>query len=107
MYFLIFCAIAVAAANNGSDPKNSSFKTASLEVGIIDEDNSAASETLCNYLETMHTLTPLPYDNAALLDGLFYRTIDYILILPDGFENKLLSGAKEDLYETVQIPRVY
>ena len=107
MYFLIFCAIAVGAANIGSDPKNSSFKTASLEIGIIDEDNSAASEALCGYLETMHTLTPLPYDSAALLDGLFYRTIDYILILPDGFESKLLSGAKEDLYETVQIPGVY
>lgn len=107
MYFVIFCVIALAATNVNTDSEASVFKTASLEIGFIDKDCSAASEALCAYLKTLHTLTPLADNEETLLDGLFYRTIDYILILPDGFEKNLLSGADENLYETVQIPGVY
>lgn len=108
MYFVIFCTIAIAAsATSVSDSETASFQTASLEIGIIDEDGSPASEALCDYLKTLHTLTPLAHDEEVLLDGLFYRTVDYILILPDGFEKRLLSGEDENLYETVQIPGIY
>lgn len=107
MYFVIFCVIAFAASSSSTDSEQSSFRTISLEIGFMDQDGTSASRALCDYLKTLHTLTPLAYDEEALLDGLFYRTIDYILILPDGFEARLLSGTDENLYETVQIPGVY
>lgn len=106
MYFVIFCVIAIMATSFNTDTENSSFQSVSLNIGIIDEDSSKASEALCDYLSSLHTLTPLAYDEEVLLDSLFYRTCDYILILPEGFETRLL--AKEsDLYETVQIPGIY
>ena len=55
----------------------------------------------------MHTLTPLAQEKEVLLDKLFYRTLDYVLILPEGFEEDLFAGEKKNLYETVQIPGVY
>lgn len=106
MYFVIFCVIAIMATSFNTDTENSSFQSVSLNIGIIDEDNSKASGALCDYLSSLHTLTPLAYDEEVLLDSLFYRTCDYILILPEGFETRLLAE-DSDLYETVQIPGIY
>ena len=107
MYFVIFCTIAVAATNFNTNKEHASFRTAALDIGIIDKDGSDASGALCEYLESMHTLTPLAQEKEVLLDKLFYRTLDYVLILPEGFEEDLFAGEKKNLYETVQIPGVY
>ncbi len=107
LYFVIFCSIAVAATKFNIEDETASFQTVSLTVGVIDEDGSGASKALCDYLSTLHTLTPLTHDREALLDGLFYRTLDYALILPDGFEERLSDQEEEHLYETVQIPGVF
>ncbi len=106
MFFVIFCAIAIASSNYNTDPDQSAFQVVSMDVGIVDKDNSKTSLELRNYLETMHHMISLDYEKETLLDGLFYRTLDYVLILPEGFEKRLLNQ-EEELFETVQIPGIY
>ena len=100
LYFVIFSAIAFMATYFDSKPENSSFQTTALEIGVIDEDGSDVSTALKEYLSTMHTLTPLENEKEVLLDRLFYRSSDYVLSLPKGFEENFE-------YETVQIPGIY
>lgn len=107
MYFIIFTIISFMAIHFNIYSEDSAFQTVSLDIGIIDEDQSFASAALQDYLNTLHTLTSLSYDEETLLDSLFYRNSDYILILPKGFEEKLLSQDAETLFETVQIPGIY
>ncbi len=107
VYFIIFCAIAFLATRFNIDSKDTAFQTASLNIGIIDEDDSASSKALREYLGSLHTLTDLPFEKEILLDQLFYRNLDYILILPKDFEEQLLTKDSKTLFETVQIPGIY
>ncbi len=106
MYFFIFSGIALALSFSSKNPEDPIFQSVELDIGIIDQDHSTASKALSQYLNTMHQLSLMTYDKEAILDQLFFRNLDYILILPEGFETRLLLG-EETLFETVQIPGVY
>lgn len=107
IYFTIFSALAVLLTSTMTDEKDSGFRSVALTVGIIDEDHSDASCALAGYLDTMHNLIPLENKKEVLLDRLFYRSLDYILIIPAGFEKRLSSNQTDALYQTLQIPGVY
>lgn len=107
LYFIIFTALALLMAFAYTDTASSSFKSVELQVGIIDEDHSVASMALTEYLDSIHTLHSLENQQDVLLDRLFYRDVEYILVIPDGFEENLLSGKDTNLFETVQIPGIY
>lgn len=107
LYFIIFTSISIFISFSAKDSGNKGFRTVELNIGVIDQDSSSASLCLKNYLGAMHQLIPLKYDQNILLDRLFYRDIDYILVIPKDFEHRLLNGEEEDLFETIQIPGVY
>lgn len=107
LYFVIFISIAIVVSFSATDSNQTDFRTVELDIGIIDEDNSTASQGLKDYLNDMHHLVSIAYDENTLLDRLFYRDLDYILILPQGFEERLINGEENGLFETIQIPGVY
>lgn len=107
LYFIIFTSISIVMSFSAADSPNTEFRSVELDVGIIDQDESTASYGLKNYLSSMHHLMPIKYDKNTLLDRLFYRDLDYILIIPEGFEKRLLNGEENSLFETIQIPGVY
>lgn len=107
MYFMIFTSIAVILSFSSNDSGAAEFRTAEMDIGIVDQDVSTASHSLKDYLGSMHHLIPLEYDETNILDRLFYRDLDYILVIPKGFEQRLLSKEEKNLFETIQIPGVY
>lgn len=92
LYFIIFTSISIAISFSATDSGNKGFRTVELDIGVIDQDTSDASLGLKNYLGGMHRLIPLDYDKNILLDRLFYRDLDYILVIPKGFQQRLLKG---------------
>lgn len=100
LYFIIFTALALLMAFAYTDTSSSSFKSVELNIGIVDNDNSYASAALIEYLDSMHELHTLENQKDVLLDRLFYRDVEYILVIPEHFEENLL-------FETVQIPGIY
>lgn len=106
IYFFVFTGIALALSHSSADTKNPAFSSVELSVAVVDQDRSDASAALKEYLAGIHHLTDMEYDKNTLLNRLFYRDLNYILILPAGFEQKLVDGETE-LFETVQIPGVY
>ncbi|MBO5372768.1 MAG: ABC transporter permease [Lachnospiraceae bacterium] len=107
LYFIIFTSLALLMAYAYTDTTSSSFKSVELQIGIVDKDHSAASAALSEYLDSMHELISLENQKEVLLDRLFYRDVEYILVIPEGFEDNLLSGKDTNLFETVQIPGIY
>lgn len=107
LYFIIFTALALLMTYAATDKETSGFQSVELAVGIVDEDRSGASAALSGYLDSMHELVPLKNEKEALLDRLFYRDVEYVLVIPEGFETRLLAGEDSDLFETVQIPGIY
>lgn len=107
IYFFVFVVLALLLSASAADTSLSGFQSVALDVSIIDEDHSDASLALTDYLASIHNILPLENEKEVLLDNLFYENTDYILILPEGFEENLLAGNTKNLFQTVQIPGVY
>lgn len=107
LYFVIFTAIAFFISYAYTDTTSTAFSSVELNVGIIDRDNSNASKAMTEYLDSIHELVSLENETDVLLDRLFYRDVDYILVIPKAFEEKLSANEEGELFETVQIPGIY
>lgn len=99
IYVFIFLVLIILMSNTGSS--DSRFQITSVNICIIDKDQSMASQGLSDYLTGMHELVELDsYDNETLQDNLFYQTISYVLTIPKGFEAALTSGITDGLVQT-------
>lgn len=94
VYFIVFLVITIIFSTNAEKDFSGKFESSSVDMCIIDEDNSNASHRLTEYLSSIHNVKSLQRtDDNSLQDQLYYQMISYVLTIPDGFEEMLLSGA--------------
>lgn len=104
LYFVIYAVITILLTSTAEDTFTGYFQTSSLAISVTDEDNSDASKALVNYLASIHEVTDLGDDTEALLDQMYYRTVDYALTIPAGFEENLLAGKDMEQLISAAIP---
>lgn len=104
IYFTIYAVITVLLSATTKDFYADQFKTSSLRISITDNDNSSASHALIRYLSNRHHVSDSASDKESVLDQIYYRTLDYALTIPAGFEVALLSGDAEELLTSATIP---
>lgn len=68
------------------------FSSISLNISIIDQDNSLLSRGLTNHLGSFHTLVDIENTEEALQNALFTQRTQYILFIPADFENAFLQN---------------
>ena len=107
IYFAVFMALTFMLGNSSQENIDSNFQSRSLDLCIVDEDNSEASRIITDYLASIHNIQETPSDSNQLQDYLYYREVSYILTIPQGFEEKLLAGDTSDLYTCIKIPGSY
>lgn len=95
LYLGIYLVIMILMSFLAKDSNDSQFQSSSLDIGIIDCDDSKASHELTAYLDEIHTIVPLENDGEVIQDSLFYRKVSYVLTIPKGFEKNLLDGNKK------------
>lgn len=93
IYLVAFLAISVVQTNSLSSGESDMFQATSLNVGIIDKDRSDASRALTDFLSGRHNVRDVADDPEKNYDDLFYRYEDYILTIPEGFEEELAKQA--------------
>lgn len=103
-YFSIFAVLCFIMTSQRDTQFDSNFQSTSLDICIIDRDGSTASLALTDYLSSIHNRIDLPDDEEVLQDNLYYRYVDYILTIPEGFEEKLKNGTDSELLTNVKIP---
>lgn len=104
IYFIIYAGITVFLSMTASDFYTGQFQASALTIAVTDEDQSAASAALTAYLSSMHHVTEGGGDREDVLDQIYYRTLDYALTIPAGFEEKLLAGDTDRLVSSLVIP---
>ena len=70
---------------NQTNPQDTAYAASSMNISLVDQDNSPLSHALRDYLGEIHTLKECENDSAALLEDLYYRNSDYVLRIPQGF----------------------
>ena len=98
IYAFVFIAVLIAMSRIGSESANDRFKADKVSFAVIDKDNTAASQALLDYLKDKHQLVELDdYSNEKLQDYMYYEKIQYLLIIPEGYEDKLVNNEVKDL----------
>ncbi|MFV0363763.1 MAG: ABC transporter permease [Suipraeoptans sp.] len=100
MYFSIFLVIAIASIFVNTDNDANTYEAESLNITIIDNDGGELATGLRKYMSNYHTLVDLSDDKVTLQDNLYNRNTNYIITLPENFEEKLLNdGDKLDVFK--------
>jgi len=84
LQFLALFGVSFFLARTATD-NLSSPDPISVQMAIIDRDNSATSQGLVTFLGDQHELVELPDDSRSWQNDVFYGQTRYVLIIPEGF----------------------
>ena len=96
LYIAIFLILGVVMTQSMDGSAAGVYEQKSINMAVIDRDHTALSEGLANFLDETQTLTDLPDDISVLQEELYYGNIQYVLVIPEGFEEKLISAVNEN-----------
>lgn len=104
IYFVVYVIMTLMLSGSAEDTYTGYFQSTQLSVSLTDEDDSTASRALRDYLSSIHNVTQADDEAEAVLDQIYYRTLDYVVTIPRGFEEHLLSGETDGLLSSLSIP---
>lgn len=105
MYIVIFAAVTLGiqqAYVSTGIPEG--FSAMQIKVAVIDRDGGVLGETLKKLIGREQKLVELPDDRGVLQEALYYGDVEYILVIPEGAQERLISSdAKEQaIQQTIE-----
>ena len=104
MYVGIFLAICVAIQRSNPDGVTGGFTQKKLNVAVIDRDGGSLGALLEHYMEQEHDRIQIADDPQVLQEELYYRNVEYILIIPKGAQERVLAGETDGVVQCVTAP---
>lgn len=104
VYMVIYLALIFMYSFNGQKNDTSDFSKVSMEIGVENRDNGKLGEALVSYLEKGNEIKEIPKGREELLDAMYYRDIQYVLIIPEDFTEKFLAGERDEVLEGTVVP---
>lgn len=104
IYVPIFLAIMMVLINQQSESTNTAFSASKIKIAIFDHDDSTLSKALTSYLEEHHTRVKMSEDMDSIKDNVYQRSVDYILIIPEGYESGIQNTTAFQEMTTYMIP---
>ena len=102
IYVALFLFFAIFLANTYTDPTNINFTETKVNIAFINHDtDSIIVDGLKNHLRENANIVELPDDAQSLQDALFFREVEYIVRVPEGFTKELLEGKEIQLEKTI------
>ena len=93
MYLAIFFSVAMVMQFAAGKSEGSLFETASIDLGVVNEDGGTLARGLVDYLSGIHHVVLMDNDPEQLQENLFYRNVEYILQIPaDFYETCMVNG---------------
>lgn len=105
IYITVFLAISIPMAKSGSAVNT--FEAASLDVCVFDYDNTEESRALSEFIGAYHTLVGLENDRDAIMDALYYEHVDYVLVINQGYAERLAAGETDGLFSSYHMHESY
>lgn len=105
VYSCIFIGIAMITTKTNSS--QTQFEASKACIAIINRDrDSGLIQSFQNYIEENAQYIELNDNEEELRDALFFRKVDYIMIIPEGFSESFLNGGHKKI-ETMEVPDAY
>ena len=105
IYVAVFLFFAIALGNTADNPEDMDFKETKINVAFINNDeDSKIVDGLRSYIGENSNIVDLKNNKTDLQDALFFREVEYIINIPKGFTEKVLSRNKNVNIEKNTIP---
>ena len=93
LYLCIFFGVTMALQAAAGKETYTSYESEKIKIGVVDKDNGPLAEGLVKWLEGTHHVTMLEDNREKLQEELFYRNVEYIVVIPEDFyENCMVNG---------------
>lgn len=98
MIYVSICIVMIfiVGATNAEQEENK-YKSTEIPFTVINRDGGQFGEAIKDYLSQKNEYIEHEDDISKLRNNLFYRNIFYVLIIPEGYEDALLSGEGMEL----------
>lgn len=103
VYTIIFIVLLEMLSNINPTATVSEFTESSIDIAVIDNDNSVLSNSLLKYIDSKHNLIETQTDIDSIRDSMYRRSIDYVLIIPEHFYENLTENNDVSL-EAYKLP---
>lgn len=105
IYSAIFLGISIFAGMQNS--KTLEYETVNVKIALINRDkNSELIKGFTEYIEDNGQIVELEDDDESLRDALFYRKVDYIMIIPENYSEHFINGDNVSI-KTMELPDSY
>ena len=98
IYTVIFLVLAFMFAYIGND-NGQMFEQTELDICFFDEDNSAESRSLIDFIGENNNIVPLENKDDVIIDALYYERADCVITIKKGYAENLASGNTDKLFE--------
>lgn len=108
LYLCIFLGVSLAMSSANSVDSRKEFENTGISFGLVDEEQAAFGEAVREYFGGEHEIKELAYDEEKIKEALYWKEISYVLVIPKGFTESLLSGQKEKIQlKRMKVPGAY
>ena len=101
IYLVVFMVLALLLSGSYNPPQDTDFTKVKVNIAFInDAGDSQLVAGLKTYLAENANLVDIPDETQKLQDALFFRQVEYIVRVPDGFTQAMLNGEAVQLEKT-------
>lgn len=105
IYVMVFLFLAIMSAFFNNPQQAVNFEGTKNRIVVMNEDKgSPFTQGLVDYLGENAQIVNVKTDKQSLQDALFFREVEYILRIPNGFAQGFLAGDKDALLEKTTVP---
>ena len=93
IYLVIYSVLSIAIPKSTqSDGGALEFNSSKVDIAVVDLDNSELSKDIYQYLDENHNIKDIGTDKETMADELYNKSVTFILVMNDGFEESFLNG---------------
>lgn len=104
IYIGIYMALTIIMSGSGASSDTSDFSQVSMEIGVDNQDKGELGKALVEYLSKENNIKDIPKEREELLDAMYYREMQYVLVIPEDFTERFLAGEREEVLEGTVVP---
>ncbi|SHM86576.1 ABC transporter permease [Ruminococcus flavefaciens] len=99
----VVCFVVISAIIANASTNDNKFEAKRLDISIFDEDDTPESHALAEIIKKSNDIVEIEKDKDTILDSLYYRRIDYALIINKGYADKLRAGETAELFSSYHL----
>lgn len=97
IYFVIFMVISIMSSSQGEQAAKEMYQDEEIRFTVFNRDESELGETIKEYLSEKNKYVEVEDDEEAIRFALYYRSVYYIVVIPEGFEEAIKNGGDMEL----------